>query len=118
MSRCCPIVVPVLPPTGVAGVGSLKPTPAAVALMTVMVALPEAEAAARSAPRIASAMPRVVRATLLLLRAIRRRGRRLSAARDALELRRAVGLALRDHGGEKRVAEIHDLRPVGSHDRR
>ena len=27
--RCWPRVVPVLPPTGAAGVGSLKPTPAA-----------------------------------------------------------------------------------------
>ena len=35
-SRCAPTVVPVLPPTGVAGVGSLKPTPAAFPLTIVI----------------------------------------------------------------------------------
>ncbi|VXB00192.1 hypothetical protein MASSI9I_10238 [Massilia sp. 9I] len=36
--RCWPRVVPVLPPTGVAGVGSLKPSPGAFWLTMVMVA--------------------------------------------------------------------------------
>src|SRR5262245_32004613 len=38
--RCWPIVVPGLPPTGVAGVGSLKPSPVLSALRIVMVAAP------------------------------------------------------------------------------
>src|SRR5262245_2212946 len=36
--RCCPTVVPVLPPTGVAAVGSLNPSPAPSRLMIVIVA--------------------------------------------------------------------------------
>src|SRR5262245_4298315 len=37
--RCCPSVVPGLPPTGATGVGSLKPTPAGLMLTMTMVAL-------------------------------------------------------------------------------
>src|SRR6185369_16694005 len=40
MRRCWPGVVPVLPPMGATGVGSLKPTPGASALTMVMVAAP------------------------------------------------------------------------------
>src|SRR5690349_17415542 len=36
MMRCWPTVVPGLPPTGVAGVGSLKPTPGPSRLMRIM----------------------------------------------------------------------------------
>ena len=38
LRRCWPSVVPGLPPTGAAGVGSLKPTPAALPLTMVIVA--------------------------------------------------------------------------------
>src|ERR1017187_74011 len=38
MIRCCPRVVPVFPPTGLTGVGSLNPTPAGSLLMIVTVA--------------------------------------------------------------------------------
>src|SRR3972149_11018747 len=37
--RCCPMVVPVLPPTGVVAVGSLKPSPGPSRLTMVNVAL-------------------------------------------------------------------------------
>ena len=42
MSRCWPRVVPVLPPTGTAGVGSLNPSPGPSALMISMVAAADA----------------------------------------------------------------------------
>src|SRR3954469_9528411 len=38
ISRCCPLVVPGLPPTGAAGVGSLKPSFGPSTLTTVMCA--------------------------------------------------------------------------------
>src|SRR5690349_5610801 len=44
--RCLPSVVPSLPPTGVAGVGSLKPTPGAFRLLMTIVAAAWAEPAA------------------------------------------------------------------------
>src|SRR5205823_15003502 len=37
LSRCCPTVVPGLPPTGAAAVGSLKPSPAPSRLMMTIV---------------------------------------------------------------------------------
>src|SRR4051812_23171911 len=40
--RCSPSVVPLLPPTGTAGVGSLNPIPGALLLMIVILALPNA----------------------------------------------------------------------------
>src|ERR1044071_1488264 len=43
--RCCPTVVPGLPPIGAAGVGSLKPTPSALKLTIVIVALADARGA-------------------------------------------------------------------------
>src|SRR5262245_56102660 len=50
--RCCPSVVPVLPPTGARGVGSLKPTLGLLVLTIVMVADPRTGAdAARPATR-------------------------------------------------------------------
>src|SRR5690349_20081019 len=52
-SRCCPTVVPVLPPTGAAGVGSLKPTPAGSVGVIVTV-----EAANAGVAAVSSAMPR------------------------------------------------------------
>src|SRR5262249_49222655 len=42
MSRCWPTVVPGLPPTGAAGVGSLKPSPGALTLTMVIVAFASA----------------------------------------------------------------------------
>src|SRR5262245_11711152 len=44
MSRCCPFVTPGLPPTGVAGVGSLKPSLGPSATMIVMCAFAAAGA--------------------------------------------------------------------------
>src|SRR5689334_2959211 len=47
ISRCCPRVVPPFPPTGVAGVGSLKPFPAAsTSFRITMLACPDADDAA------------------------------------------------------------------------
>ena len=43
--RCSPTVVPVLPPTGVAGVGSLKPTPASSVVWITKVAFASAPGA-------------------------------------------------------------------------
>src|SRR3954470_6339903 len=42
ISRCWPTVVPGLPPTGAAGVGSLKPTPGALVLTMTMLAVAKA----------------------------------------------------------------------------
>src|SRR5262249_23923745 len=42
ISRCCPSVVPVLPPTGATGVGSLNPSPGLLPLTTVIMACPKA----------------------------------------------------------------------------
>src|SRR5713101_5555804 len=53
ISRCWPIVVPGFPPTGAAGVGSLKPTRGSLALTIVILAPPArsgAERRIRSAP--------------------------------------------------------------------
>src|SRR4029434_568305 len=102
---------------GVAGAGSLKPTPGWLPLTTVIVALAEAEAEARSAVRRARPMPRTVGATLLLLSALLRR-RVGSPARHARELRRAVGLALGHNREEERVSEVDDLRAVRPYERR
>src|SRR5688572_10315075 len=54
ISRCSPRVVPVLPPTGAAGVGSLKPTPGALRLTMTNCAGP-ATAGAAAATRLAAA---------------------------------------------------------------
>src|SRR5882724_6078385 len=48
LSRCCPNVVPVLPPTGTAGVGSLNPTPAALTFRMFIVAAADAVMLART----------------------------------------------------------------------
>src|SRR5262245_4754186 len=40
MRRCCPIVVPMLPPTGTAGVGSLNPSPGPSLLTMMMLTAP------------------------------------------------------------------------------
>src|SRR6185369_10534620 len=45
-NRCWPSVVPVLPPTGAAGVGSLNPTPGSLMLTITIVAAAEARPAA------------------------------------------------------------------------
>ena len=58
LNRCWPIVVPVLPPTGVAGVASLNPTPAALALTIVMRAAAASGAAPRAHSRRADAKRR------------------------------------------------------------
>ncbi len=50
MRRCWPTVVPGLPPTGAAGVGSLKPSLAPSTLTMVMVAAPKAGAWTISRP--------------------------------------------------------------------
>src|SRR3954467_11755560 len=55
--RCSPSVVPLLPPTGAAGVVSLKPTPAALALMMVMVAAACAAPIAPNDSASAATMP-------------------------------------------------------------
>src|SRR3954470_18453074 len=54
-SRCWPSVVPALPPTGAAGVGSLKPSPAAFMFWMTMVAAACACRAASDKPRVISA---------------------------------------------------------------
>jgi len=46
ISRCCPSVVPALPPTGAAGVGSLNPTFGALTLTMTNCAGPAVAAAA------------------------------------------------------------------------
>ena len=51
ISRCWPSVVPVLPPTGARGVGSLKPTPGALMLTMTICAGPALTAPARSSDR-------------------------------------------------------------------
>src|SRR5687768_14670209 len=55
ISRCSPSVVPVLPPTGAAGVPSLKPTPAALPLTMTMVAAALAALAASRPDRATAA---------------------------------------------------------------
>src|SRR5262245_55656696 len=67
--RCCPFVVPGLPPTGAAGVGSLKPSFGPSALTTVMCALAMERAgiARRSAPASASGAIRVMEVVMALL---------------------------------------------------
>src|SRR5690606_18763685 len=51
MRRCSPTVVPGLPPTGVAGVGSLRPMPGAFMLTGMMVAAEAAPLAKVAAAR-------------------------------------------------------------------
>ncbi len=54
MSRCWPTVVPELPPTGVAGVGSLKPAPGMLVLTMTISAAAKAGPASSSAARAKS----------------------------------------------------------------
>src|SRR5262245_59664454 len=73
ISRCWPLVVPGLPPTGAAGVGSLKPSFGPSALTTVMCALAAERAgiARRSAPASASGTMRVAEIVMALLLPVR-----------------------------------------------
>ncbi len=57
--RCWPTVVPVFPPTGVAGVVSLKPWPAASFEMTTIVAAAAGRAGSRRAMKRAAAVRRI-----------------------------------------------------------
>src|SRR4051812_43581743 len=65
--RCWPSVVPVLPPIGVAGVVSLKPTPAALMLLMTMVAAAWAWPATANVPASASAATRRLLDVMLML---------------------------------------------------
>ena len=56
--RCWPIVVPELPPTGAAGVGSLKPSPAPSVLMMTIVAEAKAEVASTASRAVAASAVR------------------------------------------------------------
>src|SRR4051812_8944713 len=67
MMRCWPTVVPELPPTGAAGVGSLKPTPSgSVLTRTKLADCAPMEATARTAPA-RSALKEVFMGSLLRL---------------------------------------------------
>src|SRR6185503_15864472 len=59
--RCAPIVVPGLPPTGAAGVASLKPSPAPSRLMITIVAEANAEEAIEASSAVARSRERVER---------------------------------------------------------
>src|SRR5689334_22037007 len=54
--RCWPRVVPLLPPTGTAGVGSLKPTPGPLMLLITIVAAAWAEPAHAKAREAATSV--------------------------------------------------------------
>src|SRR5882724_3667870 len=107
MRRCWPRVVPGLPPTGARGVGSLKPSPGALTLTMVIVALAKTGAAAsrraRRTKRVRWSLPGV-RITLFLLegrRGVESRRRGVQAV-DAGRLQRAVGVG----GDEGHVQEL------------
>ena len=72
MSRCSPSVVPVLPPTGAAGVGSLNPSDGPSTTTMLILAAPSLEGAtsrnAESARRAGAKRRRVVIARLTSLR--------------------------------------------------
>src|SRR5438876_4658224 len=83
MSRWAPTVVPVLPPTGAAGVGWLKPTPGALPFTIVIFAPPARRAAgARTRKTAAIAAGRILMSAVGFMGATsplleRRRARRL-----------------------------------------
>src|SRR6188508_1055680 len=105
ISRCWPTVVPGLPPTGVAAVGSLNPSFAPSVLMIVMVTarlgtVPSISAAITNAPPMSRRADR----TRLLprRRGTRRSSGRHARARQTLRRRRVVHAA-----GSDPAARIH-----------
>src|SRR3954470_11361279 len=95
MSRCSPTVVPAFPPSGVAAVGSLKPTPAGSVFTRMTCAACVASDATPSRAPAQSALKEVFMG-LLLRQVGGGRGRRALVANREL----AVGALLSDHGIE------------------
>src|SRR6266404_5701504 len=100
MSRWAPIVVPVLPPTGAAGVVSLKPTPGALPFTIVIFAPPARSAAgARTTTRAVIAPAKILARTIgfmstasLLLERLRARRLRRGWLRPAMHGEGPVGV--------------------------
>src|SRR5215471_9916454 len=124
ISRCAPTVVPVFPPTGVAGVESLKPTPGALPLTIVIVAaiafgaLAKPTARARETAKARRPTARRRKDLLLLeLRARRcERKHHAGAGRETPDRDRAVGISLHHDSTPERFLEIDGNRSVGTAD--
>src|SRR5947209_18391260 len=110
---CWPTVVPGLPPTGAAGVGSLKPTPGALTLTMTMLAAPKTGPVSS---RASAKRPRslVVFMVLLLLEhgSVVENGVGIRGAVHADLADRAVRLDLRHGDVEEGVGEVDRHRAV------
>src|SRR5690242_4690246 len=117
------MVVPGLPPTGAAAVGSLKPSPAPSLLTIVMVAALKGPAAsARAAASAAAGTNRIVRMVTSLQRRGRRPRRSDGSAEpgeqrervfDAVRAHRAVAGDARDRERLIAALEVDDLAAAG-----
>src|SRR6185295_9662763 len=101
--RCSPSVVPMLPPTGATGVGSLKPTPAGSRLVMMIVA---AATAIEEAPARHAAMTAVRRCWRMVIASLRRQFGLLGLRRLRARRRRVLD------------AELDELAVGGTHDDR
>src|SRR5437762_865038 len=122
MSRWAPTVVPVLPPTGAAGVVSLKPTPGALPFTIVIFAPPARSAAgarttaraAIAAGRILARITRFMRMASLLLERRRARGlRRGGGRRPAARGEGSVGVPDDRDALHELALQVHDDHAVG-----